>query len=275
MDKNIKLSSKVTSFEEVQKSLQTLENKLNEIISSVNRDIHTEFKETEGKPGDIRVFPNANQTYSLEACTDEGWKKMFASNYTTEDGTSEVYLDDKPKNTTPKKITHALDARYIPAAPDYDSGWFEVELGKQYVTGATTGVAPDASFVYDAAEVVGIPALGFTLTSPPRHYQILLTPPGASTFDDIDTHKFLSLQNEGKFYISSGGSQYSVGYSLYMTSKTSVVLAGPGNHHFLWGGSSDTGGVNDLNTNETYWYQAFTASGTSAGTGTVRLLLWK
>jgi hypothetical protein len=190
MEKNIKLPSKVMTFDDVQKSLQTLESKVNELISSVNKDINTEFNETDGKPGDIRVFPNADQTYSLEACTDEGWKKLFASNYTNEEGKTEVYLDNKTKNTSPKRVGEYFDSRYLPTAPDYDSGWFTASASQIYTTGGENGVVPNSSEIYsdseDAAMCVGIPGLGFNLNSMPHRISVCLGHANITSWSDVD-----------------------------------------------------------------------------------------
>lgn len=123
----VKIVTKIASFDDVQKSLQEVENKLNSLIKSVNDVSEKETSETEGKSGDINITRNADGTYGLETCTNEGWKKMFVSNKTTTGGISEVYLGDKPKIATKLSTTHAQDSRYVPYTPDYDSGWIDVD----------------------------------------------------------------------------------------------------------------------------------------------------
>ena len=122
----VKIVTKITSFDDVQKSLQEVENKINSLIKSVNDVSEKETSETEGKSGDINITRNADGTYGLETCTNEGWKKMYASNKTTADGTSEVYLGDKPRIPTKLSTEHMQDTRYLTVTPDYDSGWIDV-----------------------------------------------------------------------------------------------------------------------------------------------------
>ena len=92
----VKIVTKITSFDDVQKSLQEVENKINSLIKSVNDVSEKETSETEGKSGDINITRNANGTYSLECCTNKGWKKLFVKTDGNA-GTFSVYLGDKSK----------------------------------------------------------------------------------------------------------------------------------------------------------------------------------
>ena len=69
-----KITTKITSFADVQKSLQEIEKVLNELTSSVNSSAETEISDKDGKTGDIKTQRNADGTYSFEVKTDEGWK---------------------------------------------------------------------------------------------------------------------------------------------------------------------------------------------------------
>lgn len=135
----VKIVTKIASFDDVQKSLQEVENKLNSLIKSVNDVSEKETSETKGKSGDINITRNADGTYGLETCTNEGWKKMYVSNKTTTEGISEVYLGDKPKIatklSTTESFTSSVDSRYLPSTPDYDSGWVTWDFS-EYTVGA-------------------------------------------------------------------------------------------------------------------------------------------
>jgi len=127
-----KVATKVSSFEEVQRSLQEVEKRINDLANSINKVAEDYVRETEGKSGDLKLTKKGNGTYNLEACTEEGWKKFYSSNVSTSDGLSEVYLSDKPrieKIVATDEKTFAEDSRYeltglsLLKQPDYDSTW--------------------------------------------------------------------------------------------------------------------------------------------------------
>ena len=122
-DKQSKVLTRVSTFEDVQKSLQNIETQLNSLFNSVNTLSEKDTTESKGESGDINVTRNSDGTYGLETCTNEGWKKMFVSNASTSEGISEVYLGDKPRVITPISTEPLLDARYLPITPDYESDW--------------------------------------------------------------------------------------------------------------------------------------------------------
>ena len=149
-----KVSTKITSFEDVQRSLLEVQKQLNALSNSINKVAEDYVKESEGKSGDLKLTKKANGTYNLEACTDDGWKKFFTSNVSTADGKSEVYLDDKPrveKLLSTSEKTAALDSRYIPRTPDYDSGWVNApsESSGGTLNHGISGVDPNAGKVLD------------------------------------------------------------------------------------------------------------------------------
>ena len=72
--KPVKLLTSITSFQDVQRSLQEIEKVLNELQKSTNPAPEIEMKETDGKPGDLRVTTNTDKTNSLEVKTSDGWK---------------------------------------------------------------------------------------------------------------------------------------------------------------------------------------------------------
>ena len=135
-----KITTKITSFADVQKSLQEIEKVLNELTHSVNSSAETEVSDKDGKTGDIKTQRNADGTYSFEVKTDEGWKVPALGN-------SLIKFKDKLntiRQTTPKSIEELDESdastgdstanlttfdeknnKFILPRPDYDSGWTE------------------------------------------------------------------------------------------------------------------------------------------------------
>ena len=70
----VKVLSSVSSFPEVQKSLQEVEKALNQLIDSTSTKAETEVTDTEGETGDIQITQNADKTYTFEVRTEDGWK---------------------------------------------------------------------------------------------------------------------------------------------------------------------------------------------------------
>jgi hypothetical protein len=70
----VKLNTKITSFTDVQKSLQSIEKYLNELSKSVNAEAERDISDKDGKTGDIKTTRNADGTYTFEIRTEEGWK---------------------------------------------------------------------------------------------------------------------------------------------------------------------------------------------------------
>ena len=137
-----KITTKITSFADVQKSLQEIEKVLNELTSSVNSSAETEVSDKDGKTGDIKTQRNADGTYSLEVKTDEGWKVPALGN-------SLIKFKDKLntiRQTTPKSIEELDESdastgdstanlttfdeknnKFVLPRPDYDSGWQAID----------------------------------------------------------------------------------------------------------------------------------------------------
>jgi hypothetical protein len=140
VSKAIKLLTKIKSMDDVQKSLQELEKRLNELSESVNPVAGEETNDTKGKPGDIKITKGADNSYTFEVKTEEGWKTPVI-------GSSAITFKDKPAaikapkkesideiesadSTTgdvkAKKVIFDEKAdKFILARPDYDSGWLE------------------------------------------------------------------------------------------------------------------------------------------------------
>lgn len=137
-----KITTKITSFTDVQKSLQEIEKVLNELTNSVNSSAETEVSDKDGKTGDIKTQRNADGTYSFEVKTDEGWKVPALGN-------SLIKFKDKLntiRQTTPKSIEELDESdastgdstanlttfdeknnKFVLPRPDYDSGWQAID----------------------------------------------------------------------------------------------------------------------------------------------------
>ena len=61
----VKLNTKITSFTDVQKSLQSIEKYLNELSKSVNAEAERDISDKDGKTGDIKTTRNADGTYTF------------------------------------------------------------------------------------------------------------------------------------------------------------------------------------------------------------------
>ena len=72
----VKLLTKIQSFEDVQKSLQEIEVNLNKLSNAVNSITEKRAEDSKGKPGDLQMTVNFNKTYDLEGKTEDGWVKL-------------------------------------------------------------------------------------------------------------------------------------------------------------------------------------------------------
>ena len=72
----VKLITKIQTFEDVQKSLQEIEKVLNSLTEAVNSKADKEAKDPEGKPGDLKMTKNFNGSNDLEGKTEDGWVKL-------------------------------------------------------------------------------------------------------------------------------------------------------------------------------------------------------
>ena len=72
----VKLITKIQTFDDVQKSLQDIEKVLNKLTEAVNSKADKEAKDTEGKPGDLKMTKNFNGSNDLEGKNEDGWVKL-------------------------------------------------------------------------------------------------------------------------------------------------------------------------------------------------------
>jgi predicted RNA binding protein with dsRBD fold (UPF0201 family) len=263
----VKVATKVTTIEDVQRSLQEVEKRLNELSLSVNQVAESQSSEGEGKSGDLKIVQNQNKSFSLEGCTDEGWKRLYSGEG---DNKVETFFYNKQANVIKPVVTvNKWDS--IPK-PDYDSGWFNITVNKQYVTGATDGVVPDTSFAYTASHVVGIPALGFSFTEVPSHYQIQFAGYNVKSFDNAMTGKIL-MWDGPKFRYHLSSTWYMTGTQIYMTSPEHIVLSTGDNAVAGWSFASQAGGT-EVSSSDVDFYDSFDADGSSQNIA-MKLLLWK
>ena len=198
----VKLNTKITSFADVQKSLQSIEQYLNELSKSVNATAETELSDKDGKTGDIKTLRNSDGTYTFEIRTEDGWKtptfgenlikfkdkkSSFSQNKLQsieEIESSDISTGDSKANLT---SFDEKNNKFIMPRPDYDSGWFEIVRDRVYITGGTTGAVPSGKagvFASTAGNNVGIPELGFKITRPFTKLQIIYGPSGTTSFTE-------------------------------------------------------------------------------------------
>ena len=213
---NVKLNTKINSFADVQKSLQSIEKYLNELSKSVNATAEKDISDKDGKTGDIKTTRNADGTYTFEVRTEEGWK-------TPSLGDSFVKFKDKNASFSQNKLesideiervdTNTGDSRanlttfdeknnkFIMPRPDYDSGWFEIVRNRVYITGGTTGAVPSGKagvFASTAGNNVGIPELGFKIKRPFTKLQIIYGPSGTTSFAEGLETGFIMFTDVGQ-----------------------------------------------------------------------------
>ena len=76
MATKLRLITKLNSFDDVSKSLQSIEKTFNQLVDSVNKPAESEKKEIEGKTGDLKPLSegiNRASEYSLQVKTKSGW----------------------------------------------------------------------------------------------------------------------------------------------------------------------------------------------------------
>ena len=149
MDK-VRILSNVTTFYDVQKSLQEIEKILNSLSTATSTEAETEVEDTEGESGNIQITMNEDKTYTFEIRTEDGWKTPLI-------GDSAVKFKDKPaaKSKNQKKSIDEIEAddtstsakvaektiydekadKFVIARPDYDSGWIDANASSS--NGAT------------------------------------------------------------------------------------------------------------------------------------------
>tara|TARA_R110002051_G_scaffold317440_1_gene398586 strand:+ start:240 stop:980 length:741 start_codon:yes stop_codon:yes gene_type:complete len=138
-----KVTTKVNSFEDVQRSLQEVEKSINQISDSVNVKAEGQVGDIKGKTGDIRTTQNSDKTFTFEVRTSGGWKapylgdssikfkdKESSFSQNQKKSIDELEVEDTSKGTTKAKhIAYDEKAdKFILPRPDFDSGWYTWDL---------------------------------------------------------------------------------------------------------------------------------------------------
>ena len=62
----IRILSRITSFNDVTKSLQEVEKALNNVIDIINKPAKKEYEEKEGRVGDTQITQNDDKSFTFE-----------------------------------------------------------------------------------------------------------------------------------------------------------------------------------------------------------------
>ena len=102
----IKLITKLQSFDDVNKSLQEVEKNLNKLFEAVNQKADKQADDTKGKTGDLQITQEADKSHSLKVKSDEGWRTpVLTPHYDSR-------WIDVTKNTT-YTFSHNLDSKIL------------------------------------------------------------------------------------------------------------------------------------------------------------------
>ena len=297
-----KLLNRIRNFNDVEKSLQEIEKRLNEFSESMNPSAESEVSDKDGKTGDIKTTRNTDGSYNFEIRTEDGWRTPVIPG-----GQSPIKYIEKPSNvkkpvvkslediitedlevgkTTLNKVAFdEKNDKFIMPRPDYDSDWFDMQVNRQYVTGATDGVAPDSSYVYDdyPEEIIGIPALGFQLKSYPSLIQLLYSSYKTTSFEqsfdgktgDSGTDAIVVITHEGagQYYSTASTSNLGMGSRIYMTNQEHIVVSTAEEYTHYWG-ATIAGGSN-VSSDHSDWVDVYDADGGTNGNISARLRIWK
>ena len=138
----IRILSRITSFNDVTKSLQEVEKALNNVIDIINKPAKKEYEEKEGRVGDTQITQNDDKSFTFEIRTEDGWRTPVI-------GDSLIKFKEKPSTISKNKVksideletddssTGGKSAektifdekanKFIIPRADYDSGWINVD----------------------------------------------------------------------------------------------------------------------------------------------------
>jgi hypothetical protein len=134
----VSIQTKVSSFTEVQRSLEEIKNVLDTLSAKQIPDGVTDESETEGTPGSIRVVKNDLDQSLFEIKTEDGWKKPMVGKTavtfeTIENNQKPIRaesIDEIEANDTTTGDNKANNTiydekanKFVIARPDFDSGW--------------------------------------------------------------------------------------------------------------------------------------------------------
>ena len=261
----VSLSSRVQSFEEVNRELTKVNDTLNALLEKTTQTSEVDTTEgTEGNPGDIKTILNSDKTYSFSIRTEDGWKTPFLENReiifkSKNPSAGEIKksideIESKSTDEAKKTIFDEKADKFIMPRADYDSGWFEIERNKVYITGGTTGQVPSGKagvFASTAGNNIGIPELGFKITRPFTKVQIIYGPSGTTGFEGGLTTGFLfwsDVVQSKQYYNGPGG----MGSFITIMSEDHVCLSTSDQYIFHM---KNHGGIDIANSTDGHNFQ--------------------
>ena len=164
MADKVKIVTKVQSFEDVQKSLQNIENQFNKLLAAVNKPAESKLEESKGSSGDIQSVAqgtHAGRDYTLKVKTNKGWQtpilephydsgwvtvssnsnKNFKHNLNTKMLLLAIYVKDSNNN-----ILYLGADSYQYLGGDYESG---ISVVMHNLNTINIGTGNDAIFIHD------------------------------------------------------------------------------------------------------------------------------
>tara|TARA_R100000152_G_C6779979_1_gene212198 strand:+ start:3095 stop:3667 length:573 start_codon:yes stop_codon:yes gene_type:complete len=170
MPSNIKLVNKITSFKDVQTSLNELEKILRNFEKVILTPAELDVFDREGKTGETRTTKNIDGTYSIQSRTNKGWdfpslKPHYDSGWTSVASNNnytfkhylgskfillQVYLKDSSNNIF---LIGADSYQY--SGGDYESG---ISIFMRSDSEINIGTGNDAIFIHDNTELGNNPS---------------------------------------------------------------------------------------------------------------------
>ena len=192
---SVKISTKIQSFQDVQKSLQDIEKYLNKLEKSIQSPAELEVTDKDGKTGDLKTTKNTDGSYTFEVRTVDGWKtpvfqehpitfKEKLSSYSKKKlakSISDIQADDTTKGTSIADKTifdeknNKFDVSHLTGGqtgglmkPDFNSGWVWFDWSEHHWNGShpawkfahTTESLPTLVTIQVAPGLTGNPTSG-------------------------------------------------------------------------------------------------------------------
>ena len=253
----VRILSKVSTFDDVQKSLQEIEKALNDLTISVSNKAETEVSDEEGKTGDIQITQNKDKSYTFEIRTEEGWKTpvigdsavKFKSKPAFKDQDKSIDEIETNDTTTGDKLAEQTiydekANKFVIARPDFDSGWI------RYIW---TDNNVDADPALSIAHTLGVlPTMIVAYLAPDQG--------SGNNGDSVDSSEITYFtQMSGHHIGSSSADQARYGMAFKVTADAVLFTSG--------------------DASAGYWSSFNTGSAASAsnlnGSHSIRYLLWK
>ena len=141
----VSLSSRVQSFEEVNRELIKVNDTLNALLEKTTQTSEVDTTEgTEGNPGDNKTILNSDKTYSFSIRTEDGWKTPFLESReiifkSKNPNAGEIKksideIESKSIDEAKKTIFDEKNDKFVLPRPDYDSGWQAIDNSTHHRT---------------------------------------------------------------------------------------------------------------------------------------------